>query len=174
MNATRHRRRRETSHAASIQGGPEPGPLGNRVRCEAADRIELEVGWMALVVDRDRCERGDLAFGAAARLDARALATKVRVVKPGSTAESIGTFLHGHGPAYLLTQQPGGRLARAHLALDRPSQQPGLGLADEVEGQEPGLQHSFVCPIRLPAVNEISWLQALHCKCLHALWRTTW
>ena len=46
----------------------------------------------------------------------------------------------GHGAHDLVMHQPGRRVAHAEVALERQGRQPGLGLADQVDRQEPGRQ----------------------------------
>ena len=118
-------------------------PLANRRQSEAADEIELQVHRMALLVERNGSHEWHLVLGATAGLAASALATEVGVIDLNLTTQAMGAFLLGHGVIDLLVQQPSRSVAHANLALERHRRQPGLGLADEVDGQEPSGQWQF-------------------------------
>ena len=98
---------------------------------------------MAVLVERDGGHERHLVLGATARLAARALTTEVGVIDLDLTTEAMCAVLPGHGATYLLVQQPGRGVAHPDLALERQSRQPGLGLADEVDREEPVCQRQF-------------------------------
>ena len=93
-----------------------------------------------LFVDRNGCHERDLVLGATSEFATGALATEVGIIDLDQAAQPMGAFLSGHRPVDLLVQQPGGRVAHAQLTLERQRRQPRLGLADEIAGEEPGLQ----------------------------------
>ena len=116
------------------------GPLANRFRSETSDYIELDVHRMPVIIDRGSGDKGSLVLRAATDLPACALATEVGVIELHGAAELMGGVLRSHGAVDLLMQQPGSGIAHAKLALERQRRQAGLGLTDEVDGQEPGRQ----------------------------------
>ena len=116
------------------------GPLADRFRSEASDHIELDVHRMPVIIDRDSSDKGSLVLRAATDLPACALATEVGVIELHGAAELMGGILRGHGAVDLLMQQPSSGIAHAKLAHERQGRQTGLGLTDEVYGQEPGRQ----------------------------------
>lgn len=119
------------------------GPVSDRLRREAPDQIELGVDRLTRIVQGHRRHEWDLVLRATPGLAARALATQVGVVDLNSAFEAMAGFLPSHGVVDLVVQQPGGRVAHAQIALVGQGRQSGLGLADEVDGQEPGRQRQL-------------------------------
>jgi len=119
------------------------GPLGDGLGREAADQIELDVQRMAVAVHRDGSHKRHLVLGASPGLATRALTAEISVVQLHGATQAVGAVLLGHGAVDSLMQQPRGGLADAQLALERQRGQPGLGLADEVDAQEPSRQRQF-------------------------------
>ncbi len=118
-------------------------PLGNRLRREAADHVELEPDRLTVVVHRDGGHEGNLVFRTPARLAPGASTIEVGVVQLYGTAQQSGSLLAGHGVVDLVVQQPGGGVTHAQIALERQGRDAGLGMADEVDGQEPGRERQF-------------------------------
>ena len=116
------------------------GPLADRFRGKSSDHIELDVHRMPMIIDRDSSDKGSLVLGAATGLSTCALTAEVGVIELHGATELLGSVLRGHGPVDLLMQQPGSGIAHAKLTLERQGRQAGLGLTDEVDGQEPGRQ----------------------------------
>lgn len=52
-------------------------------------------------------------------------------------------FLPIYGVVDLMMKRLGGRVVHAQIALEGQGRLPGLGLADEVDGQEPGCQRQL-------------------------------
>lgn len=113
------------------------GPLANGIGGESADQVELQESWPVLVVQRQGGHERDLVLRTSARFTAHALATEVGVVNLNDALESVDALARGHGAVDLVVQQPGGGVAHAELALHRQRRQTRLGLADQVDGQEP-------------------------------------
>ena len=119
------------------------GPLTDRFAREAADQVELQVSRVASVIDGDSGHERHLVLGAPSGFAAGALAAEVGIVKLHDAAELMGVVLRGHGAIDLLMQEPGGVVALTQLALQGQRRQPGLGLADEVDREEPGAQRQL-------------------------------
>lgn len=127
------------------------GPIADCPRREATDEVQFQVHRTPLLVERDSGHERHLVLRAPARLAARALPTEVGVVELDGAAEAMGTVLLGHGPVDLLVHQPGRGVAHAELTLECQGRQPGLGLADQVDGEKPdrqwqlGVLHEAAC-----------------------------
>ncbi len=119
------------------------GPLADRLRIEAADHVELQVRWPTAFIQRQRRHERHLVLRAAGRLVPRALSTEVCVVQLHRAVQQVGGFPVNHGAVDLLVQQPRGGVAHAQIALENQRRQPRLGLADEMDGQEPGRQRKL-------------------------------
>lgn len=118
-------------------------PSADGVEREAADQTELEMDRLAALIERDGGHKGHLVLGATPGLAASALATEVGVIELHGATELLATVMRGHGAVDLVVQQPSGGVAHAELALERQRRQPGLGLADEVDGKKPGRQRQL-------------------------------
>ncbi len=119
------------------------GPLGNSIRREATDHVELEPDGLSDVVHRDGRHEGDLVFRTSPGLAPRAFPTEVGVIELHRTAEQASSFLARHGAVDLVVQQPGGGIAHAQVSLESQGRDAGLGLTDEVDGQKPGRQRQL-------------------------------
>ena len=114
------------------------GPLADGLGREATDHAELQIQRVPLVVERDGGDERHLVLRAAPGLATSALATEVGIVELDGPAQAVGVLALGHGAVDLLVQQPGRGVAHPELALERQGRQPGLGLADQIDRQEPG------------------------------------
>ena len=119
------------------------GPLGNGIGREAANQVEFQESGPVLVVQRHGGHERDLVLRTPARLTAGTLATEVGVVDLNDALELVDVLARGHRAVDLVVQQPGSRVAHAKLALHRQRRQTRLGLADQVDGQEPGGQRQL-------------------------------
>ena len=119
------------------------GPLADGLGREAADHAELQESGPVLVVQRHRSHERHLALRAAPGLAAGALATEVGVVDLHGPFEPMAALAPSHRAIDLLVQQPSGGVAHAELALERQRRQARLGLADQIDGQEPGGQRQL-------------------------------
>jgi hypothetical protein len=98
---------------------------------------------MPLGVERDGGHERHLVLGAAPGLATSALAREVGVIQLHRAAQAMGAVLLAHGAVDSLMQQPRGGVAHPQLPFERKRRQPGLGLTDEVDRQEPGRQRQF-------------------------------
>jgi hypothetical protein len=71
------------------------------------------------------------------------LATEVSVIELNEARQLVLALAPSHGVTDLVLQGPGGGVAHAELTLERQRGQAGLGLADQVDGQEPGAQRQL-------------------------------
>lgn len=113
------------------------GPLADGIGREAADHAEFQELGPVLFVEGHRGHERHLVLRAAPGLAARALATEVGIIDLHGAFEPVAALACGHGTVDLVVQQPGGRVAHTDLALHRQRRQTRLGLADEIDGQEP-------------------------------------
>jgi hypothetical protein len=119
------------------------GPLGDGLGCEGAEQIKLHAHGLARSVERHRRHERHLVLRAAARLASSALTTEVGVVQLHRAPQSARSLLSCHGVVDLVVQQPGGGVAHPQIALEGQRRYAGLGLADEVHGQEPSRQRQL-------------------------------
>ncbi len=119
------------------------GPLADGLGREAADQVEFQESGPVLVVQRHGGHERHLVLRTPARLTAGTLATEVGVVNLHDTLKLADVLARRHGAVDLVVQQPGGRVAHAKLALHSQRGQAGLGLADQVDRQEPGGQRQL-------------------------------
>lgn len=77
------------------------------------------------------------------RLAPGMLATEVSVIDLYSARELVAGIPCGHGVVDLVVRRTGGGVAHTELALERQRGQSGLGLADEVDRQEPSAQRQL-------------------------------
>ncbi len=118
-------------------------PLGNGVRREAADNVELEPNRLTGIVHRNRRHEGNFVLRTSPGLAFRALLTEVGVIQLQRTAEQPSGLLPRHGAIDLVVQQPDGRIAHAQISLECHGRDAGFVLTDEVDGQEPGRQRQL-------------------------------
>ena len=119
------------------------GPLANGLQREPADQIDLRVQWMTLVTGRDAGHDRHLVLGTATSFAAGAHTAQACVVELASAAQLGRVVPLYRGPVCLLAQQQSGRAAHALLAPGRQGRQPGLALAEQVDGQEPSRQRQL-------------------------------
>lgn len=115
------------------------------LRREATNQVELQMHGMPVFVDRNGCHDRNLVLGTMTGLATCARATKIGVIEMAHAAQLMGAVLSGHLAVELLVRQLGSRVAvaHAHFAHERQRRQPGLGLADQVGGEETGSQQQF-------------------------------
>jgi len=101
---------------------------------------QLEMGRAALFVECDCRNEGDLVRRSAPRLGAIHFTAQVGVIELDMAAEPLSGGTVGHRPHDLVMHQPSGGVAHADLALQGQRRESGLGLTDQVNGQEPGGQ----------------------------------
>ena len=119
------------------------GPLSDGLARERRHWAELEMDRVALLVDGDRRHEGDLVGRSAPSLGAIDFTAEIGVIDLDGTSEAFLIVAVGHRTHDFVMHQPCGRVAHAELAFKRERRQPGLGLADQVDGQKPGGQGQF-------------------------------
>ncbi len=115
-------------------------PVLDRRGGEPLDGRELDEQGAALRVHRHRRNEGDFVLRAASDLAPGALAAQVGVVKLDEAAQRVALLALGHRVHQFVMEHPGGRIAHAELTMQRQAGQTRLGLAAQVDRQEPGRQ----------------------------------
>ena len=116
------------------------GPIRNRVQGESRHEVELDAQRMPGVGERDSRHEGTLVLRAPPGLAARALAAEVGVIDRNVTAQDVAILARGHRQHELVVHEPSRWVAHAQVALECQRRQAGLGLADQVDRQEPHAQ----------------------------------
>jgi len=119
------------------------GPLGDRLTAEGRDGGEPDVPRTARLVERDGGHERHLVLRSAPGLAAAALAAQVGIVDLHLTVEGVARLALHHRLHHLVVDEPGCRVAHPEVTLEGQRRQPGLGLADEVDRQEPGGQRQL-------------------------------
>jgi len=68
------------------------------------------------------------------------LATQVSIIQLHAAREAMLALTQSHGVADLVLQGPGRGVADAQVSLQGQRRKSGLGLADQIDGQEPNAQ----------------------------------
>lgn len=126
-------------HGAA-RGQMRLGPNRDGLEGEAGYRRERDAQGMPVVGERERGDERDLVLGSTTGLAAAALASKVGIIDLDLPFENIALFALGHGVHQLVLNQPRRRVTDAQLPLEGERGQPGLRLADQVDGQKPDRQ----------------------------------
>ena len=119
------------------------GPIADRRRGEAADKIELQIHRMTLLVERNSGHEGHLVLRTPSGFTASALPAEVGIIELNGAAQTMGSVLQGHGTVDLLVQQPGRGIAHPELTFEGQGRRPRLGLADQVDREKPGRQRQL-------------------------------
>jgi hypothetical protein len=127
--------------AARLQVGLRPGR--DRFVGKRRHRAELHMQRVACFVEGDGCNQGHLVLRASARLAAGALAAQVGIIDLHRTRQAALRLPAGHRRHDLVMHQPSRRVAHADVALEFERRQPGLGLADQVDPEEPTRQRQL-------------------------------
>ena len=123
-------------HGAA-RGQMRLGPLADRFQVETADGREFGAQRVALIAERECGNERDLVLRAAADFAAATLTAEVGVVELDLAVEDVACLAFGHRLHQLVVHEPGGRIAHPKVTLERQCRQLGLGLADEVDREEP-------------------------------------
>jgi len=91
---------------------------------------------VAVGIHRHRRQERHLVLRAAPGRAAAELAAEVGVVHLDLSAEDVAILALDHRLHELVVDQPGSRVTDSQEALQRQGRQPGLGLADEIDGRE--------------------------------------
>lgn len=138
----------ETSQAAAQHTGPRNevalGPPRDGLAGEGGHGSHLDVDGIALNVERNRRDGRHLVLPDSTRLAADALAAEVRVIDLHVARQPMYSRAPGQTCRDLVMHQPRGRVPNANLALEVDCRQVGLGVADQVGGQEPSRQRQLV------------------------------
>lgn len=119
------------------------GPLGDGLEAETRHGGELGAQRMAVIAERDSGDERDLVLRAPTGLAAGALTAEVGVIDLDLAFEHVALLAFGHRLHQLVVDKPRGGVAHPQLSLERERRQPGLGLTDEVDRQEPDRQGQF-------------------------------
>ena len=98
---------------------------------------ELGTYRMPLVAERYRRDERDLVLRAAPGLTATTLALEVGVVEWDLAAEHVARLALGHRLHELVVDEPGGGVAHSEVAFEGERREAGLGLAEQIDSQEP-------------------------------------
>lgn len=118
-------------------------PGGHHLERKAGKRCQPDAQRTIRFAQRNGRNEGHLVLGAASDLATGALAAEVGVIDLDFPFKQITLCAVGHHPHELVVDQPGGGVTHAQLALQGPGRQPGLGLTDQVDRQEPGGQRQL-------------------------------
>jgi hypothetical protein len=127
--------------AAGLQIGLRPGR--DRFVGKRRHWAELHMQRVACPVEGDSRDEGHLVLRASARLAAGALAAQVDVIELHRTRQAALRLPAAHGRHDLVMHQPSRGVAHADVALELERRQPGLGLADQVDPEEPTRQRQL-------------------------------
>ena len=98
---------------------------------------------MARLVQGDGGHDGDLVLRSPTWLAAREFSAEVGVIDLDLSPQQVGLLPISHRPQNLVVQQPGRVVFHAQVAAELQRGDASLGLADQIEGQEPGRQRQF-------------------------------
>ena len=98
---------------------------------------------MSCLVQGDGCDDGDLVLRSATCLAAREFSAEVGIIDLDLSPQQVGLLPISHRPQNLVVQQPGRVVFDAQVAAELQRGDPGFGLADQIEGQEPGGEWQF-------------------------------
>jgi len=119
---------------ASVTAAKQPRP---------SLRTVVHIPPLASVIDRASGHERHLVLGAASGIAGGALATAVGIVELHNAAELMGAVRPGHGEVELWMHKPSVGVAHSHLVLEGQRRQPGLGLANNVDREEPDAQRQL-------------------------------
>ena len=119
------------------------GPLADCDQVETRDRSEFDAQGVALVTEGDGGDERDLVLRAPADFATAALAAQVGIIDLDLAIEHVTRLTIGHRLHQLVVDEPSGRIAHPEVALECERRQSGLGLADQVDREEPGRQRQF-------------------------------
>jgi len=113
------------------------GPLGNRLQGKTGNPREFGTQGVALIAERNRCHERNLVLRTPPCLAARSFAAQVSVIDLHLAMEHIAFFPLFHRPHQLVVDKPGSGITHSQIPLQSQRRQTRLGLADEVDRQEP-------------------------------------
>ena len=98
---------------------------------------------MPRFVQGDGRDDGDLVLRSPTCLAAREFSAEVGIIHLNLSPQQVGLLPLSHCPQDLVVQHPGRFLFHTQVAAELQRGDPGFGLADQIEGQEPGGQRQF-------------------------------
>ena len=98
---------------------------------------------MASLVQGDGRDDGDLVLRSLACLATWEFSAEVGVIDLDLSPQQVGLLPLSHCPQDLVVQQPGRVVFHAQVAAELQRGDPGFGLADQVEGQEPSCERQL-------------------------------
>jgi hypothetical protein len=119
------------------------GLPGDGFAREALDQLKLQAHWLAGRVQRHRRHEGHFVHRAPADIVTRALTSKVGGIHLHEAILPVRCFQVRHGGVDLVGQQPSDWGVHPQIALAGQRRDAGLGLADEMDGQERGRQRQL-------------------------------
>ena len=134
-------------------------PISNGCAREVGDGREFGIDGMMLFIERDRGDERDLVFRSATGLAARMLTAQIGVVGLHMALQRVDLLAFGHGLHQLMMDAPGSGVADAQLPLQGERGQARLGLADQIDSQEPDRQRQ-VSALEHSASNQRSLVSA--------------
>jgi len=115
-------------------------PLRDRVEREPRYRGQLDTQWVPLLAERNCGHKRHLVFRATPDLAATALTAKVGVINLYPPLQHVAGLPLHHCLHQFVVHQPCRWVAHTQVAFERKRRQSSLGLADEVDCQEPHRQ----------------------------------
>lgn len=115
---------------------------------------------MPRLVQGDGRDDGDLVLRSATCLAAREFSAEVGIIDLDLSPQQVGLLTISHRPQNLVVQQPGRVVFDAQVAAELQRGDPGFGLADQIEGQEPGGEWQF-CGLHDRAGRECGLMAAV-------------
>src|ERR1017187_1041395 len=119
------------------------GPFSDRLESKAWHGGELGAQRMSVIGERDGGDEWHLVLRTASNLTAATLTTKVSIVDLNLTIKDITRFSRHHCLHQLMVNEPCGRVAHSQMPHQCQRGQACLGLADQVDRQEPHRQREF-------------------------------
>ena len=117
-------------------------PVGDGLRSESAELIDLDEQRATIFAGGHRGHDGHLV-GRPTSTNPRPLAAEVSVVELNHALQRGLAVTLAHGGHQLLVNQPGRAVRGTQMALERQGRQPGLGLADQIDRQEPSAKRQL-------------------------------
>jgi len=95
------------------------------------------------LVQRDSFNDRNLVLRSATSTAARAFSADVGIIHLDLSPQHVGLLPRGHRPQDLVVQQPGSVVFHTQVAAELQRGDASLGLADQIEGKEPGGQRQL-------------------------------
>ena len=118
-------------------------PRRNGFAREAGHRRQAYAQRAILIGQGNGSDKRHLVLGTPPHLAPRALTAEIGIIHLNFAFKEIVLLPVSHDLHQLVVDQPCRGVAHAQLSPERQGRQPGLGLADQVDRQEPGGQRQF-------------------------------